>query len=313
MVDIDTGLRWVAKSPDNQKQSRMKKIEKEFVRNCDDELIAKDFKLYQRPLHVAIEWIKAQNLSCNVFDEATWRPLMDIYRDLYPSGDFSMPAMFEGGVALRDQMYPVEIPLGFGKFSINPIDFIKISRTELKLIFQHYSEQGWRALYGVADLWDFAYGTDDLSHVGRDARQLLTNARSSLAATTRILSGNVDIDAAVQTICLTAELALKGALAVRGWTEPQYKKLSHHLHKLANALIGEVSTIHDDRLRDAVAKFPDYVGTRYSSHGMTRSELMVMAMRAQFVAGEALRRVSSRDLALQIEADPQNPTRPALW
>jgi len=131
---------------------------------------------------------------------------MDIYRDLYPSGDFSMPAMFEGGVALRDQMYPVEIPLGFGKFSINPIDFIKISRTELKLIFQHYSEQGWRALYGVADLWDFAYGADDLSHVGGDARQLFTNARSSLAATPRILSGNVDIDAAVQTICLTAEL-----------------------------------------------------------------------------------------------------------
>jgi len=51
----------------------MKKIEKEFVRNCDDELIAKGFKLYQRPLHVAIEWMKAQNLSCNVFDEATRR------------------------------------------------------------------------------------------------------------------------------------------------------------------------------------------------------------------------------------------------
>ncbi|GBQ40282.1 hypothetical protein GOB83_11920 [Acetobacter fabarum] len=291
----------------------MKKIDKEFVRNCDDELVAKGLKLHQRPLHVAIEWMKAQNLSCNVFDDAIWKPLMDIYRDLYPSGNFSMPVMFEGGVALRDQMYRVEIPLGFGQFSVNPIDCIKMSCNELKLIFQHYPEQGWRAFYGVADLWDFIYGADDLSHVGGDAHQLLTNARSSLAATARILSGDVDIDAAVQTICLTVELAFKGALAVCGWSEPRYRKLSHHLHKLADALIGEVSTMRDDRLRGAVAKFPDYVGTRYSSHGMTRSELMVLAMRAQFVAGEALRRVSSRNLAPQIEADPQTPPRPVLW
>jgi hypothetical protein len=87
------------------------------------------------------------------------------------------------------------------------------------------------------------------------------------------------ISTAVQTICLTAELALKGALASRGWPEPQYRKLSHYLAKLAEAPIGEVSTAHDHRLLGAVAHFPDYVGTRYSSHGMTRTELMVLAMR----------------------------------
>jgi len=46
---------------------------------------------------------------------------------------------------------------------------------------------------------------------------------------------------------------------------------------------------------------------------MTRTELMVLAMRAQFAAAEALRRVSDRDLASMLEADPNTSRRPALW
>lgn len=290
-----------------------KTIDKEFVRQRDDELIAQGLKLHQRPFHVAMAWMKAEGISGDVFDKAMWDPLMAIYHALYPAGDFSMPAMLKGGVALRDQMYPVRVAVAYGTVSVNPIDCVEIPREELELIFKHYPEQGWRAFYGVADLWDFAYGVSDLSHRTGDAPQLFANARSSLAATARILAGDIDIDAAVQTICLTAELALKGALAARGWPEPQYRKLSHHLDKLAEALIGEVSTPHDDRLRGAVAHFPDYVGTRYASHGMNRTELMVLAMRAQFVAAEALRRVSDRDLASKLEADPNTSPRPALW
>lgn len=290
-----------------------KTIDKEFVRQRDDELITQGLKLHQRPIHVAMAWMKVNGISGDLFDKAMWGPLMAIYHTLYPAGDFSMPAMLKGGVALRDQMYPVRIAVGFGSFSVDPIDCIEIRRDELELIFEHYPDQGWRAVYGVADLWDFAYGVSDLEHGTGDAPQLLANARSTLAATTRILAGDIDIDAAVQTICLTAELALKGALAARGWTEAQYRKLSHHLIKLADALIGEVSTAHDDRLRGAIAHFPDYVSTRYASHGMTRIELMVLAMRAQFVAAEALRRVSYRDLASMLEADPRNLPRPVLW
>lgn len=290
-----------------------KTIDKEFVRQRDDELITQGLKLHQRPIHVAMAWMNAHGISGDLFDEAIWGPLMAIYHALYPAGDFSMPAMLKGGVALRDQIYPVRIAVGHGSGSVNPIECIEIPRDELELIFKHYPDQGWRAFYAVADLWDFAYGVSDLEHGTGDAPQLLANARSSLAATARILAGDIDIDAAVQTICLTAELALKGALAARGWTEPQYRKLSHHLNKLADALIGEVSTVHDNRLRGAITHFPDYVGTRYASHGMTRIELMVLAMRAQFVAAEALRRVSHRDLASMLEADPRNLPRPVLW
>jgi hypothetical protein len=122
-----------------------KAIDKEFVRQRDDELIAQGLKLHQRPFHVAMAWMTSEGISGNVFDKAMWDPLMAIYHALYPAGDFSMPAMLKGGVALRDQMYPVRVSVAYGTVSVNPIDCIEISREELELIFKHYPEQGWRA------------------------------------------------------------------------------------------------------------------------------------------------------------------------
>ncbi|WP_205418156.1 hypothetical protein [Pseudomonas coronafaciens] len=89
-----------------------KTIDKEFVRQCDDELITQGLKLHQRPFHVAMAWMKANGISGDMFDKAMWGPLMASYHSLYPSGDFLMPAMLKGGVALRDQMYAVRIPVG---------------------------------------------------------------------------------------------------------------------------------------------------------------------------------------------------------
>ena len=65
----------------------------------------------------------------------------------------------------------------------------------------------------------------------------------------------------------------------------------------------------DARLTAAASKFPDYVGTRYASHGLTRVQLMELAMRAQFVAAEAVRRISHRDMAGTMEARSDTPAR----
>jgi hypothetical protein len=255
--------------------------------------------------------MQENKLRESLFDKRIWSPLMDIYRRLYPSGDFSMPALLVGGVALRDLMYPVHVHVGYGTFSVEPLKCIQITQEELNLIFRHYPEQGWRAFYSVCDLWDFGYGTADLISYGSPARDLLNNARSSVVATPRILSGIIDIDSAVQTACLTAELSMKAALTHLGWTEQELRKLSHHLTKLAEALIGTKPTLNDDRLRIACTKFPNYVESRYSPHGLTRLELMALAMRAQFVAADAIRRVADRNLAGDMEARPDYLLRPA--
>lgn len=287
----------------------MPTITAEFVIDRDRELIRQDLKLHQRPFHVAIAWMKDQKIAGQIFDDNIWGPLMGIYRELYPSGDFSMPALFEGGVAMRDRMYRAIVNVGFGQFSINPFDCIEIPRQELELIFRVEPEHVWRAFYGVCDLFDFAYGVEDIQHQSAGAYELLSNARSSIAASARILQGDLDIDAAVQSACLSAELAMKGALSVAGWDEARYRRLSHRLADAAEALIAERPRTSDGLLRAACASFPDYVGTRYRSHGMTRYELMSLAMRAQFVAADAVRRVTQRDLSAQFEADPSTPPR----
>lgn len=67
---------------------------------------------------------------------------------------------------------------------------------------------------------------DDLIKMGTPMPDLFSNARSNVAATTRILSGDVDFDAAVQSACLTAELVLKGAIAHFGLDEQGLKSLA---------------------------------------------------------------------------------------
>ena len=49
-----------------------------------------------------------------------------------------------------------------------------------------------------------------------------------------------------------------------------------------------------------ISKFPDYVGIRYAAHGLTRVQLMELAMRAQYVAADAhvqTNRVAERQMS----------------
>jgi hypothetical protein len=285
-------------------------IDENFVRRVDDQLMSEDVKLHARPFHVAMQWMRERKIAGDMFDKRIWDPLMEAYRRLYPSGDFSMPALLVGGVALRDAMYPVRVSVGYGKFGVDPLKCIEITQEELELIFRHYPEQGWRAFYSVCDFLDFGYGVADLLRIGSPAGDLLNNARSSVVATPRILSGAIDIDAAVQTACLTAELSMKAALTHLGWKDQQLKSLSHHLTKLADALVASQPIASDRRLRAACTKFPNYIESRYSSHGLTRLELMALAMRAQFVAADAIRRVSERNIAGDMEDRLDCPPRP---
>ena len=284
-------------------------IDEEFIIAADTALVAKDVKLHQRPFHVVVQWMNERGYSGDVFDRRVWDPLMESYRKLYPSGSFSIPAMLHGGVAIRDQMYTVRVPLGYGTFNIEPLKLIEILPAELDLVFRQFPDQGWRAFYGACDALDFAYGVDDLLRGGTQKPDLFTNARSNLAATVRILAADVDVDAAVQSACLSAELTIKGALAHLGLDEKALKDLSHNLARLAARLTELSPSSTDERLLASVQKFPNYVGARYAGHGLTRVQLMELAMRAQYVAADAIRRITDRTMGIEMEARSDTPPR----
>ncbi len=78
---------------------------------------------------------------------------------------------------------------------------------------------------------------------------------------------------------------------------------------IATALVEVVPRPSDERLVRVASEFPDYIATRYAAHGLKRIELIELAMKAHYVAADALRRVSEREFAGLLERDPRNPPR----
>ena len=58
----------------------------------------------------------------------------------------------------------------------------------------------------------------------------------------------------------------------------------------------------DNLLKNIATAFPDYVKTRYHDHGLSRTQLMELCVKSQFIAAEALRRISNRNLINQLDA-----------
>lgn len=279
-----------------------------YIAKLDQQFIDEGMPLHVRPFGVVMEILR-QKGGGDFLNKTIWVPVMASFHRLYPAGDFSFPPLLVGGVALRDRFYTVRINVAYGRPSIDPLKCIDIAGAELETIWNLNPEQVWRAMYSVADLWDFAYSTEDLREQNTEADQHWNNAISSIETTARLLRDGHMVDAAVQSICLTAELAIKGVLAFIGLAESARKALSHNIPLLVEKLAEERPFTSDTQAKSTAQHFPDYVKTRYSDHGMTRVQLNELALRAQFLAADALRRLSERNLAKEIQEDLRNPPR----
>ncbi len=163
-----------------------------------------------------------------------------------------------------------------------------------------------RSLFAFADMHDLVYGIDELKTFAQTrAFELWCKATEQLATTTsRLAASGAPGEAILQTIGLTTELALKGSLLHLGVPEDSLSKrgYGHNYQALANKLI-EMQPHRDDcMLRSVVNKLPDYVESRYHYTGVTRLQIVELALGAQFAAASAVRRISRRDIAAQVEA-----------
>jgi HEPN domain-containing protein len=284
-------------------------LDEAFVIRIDGELLVQGVPLHARPFNVALSYMKEAGISGDLLAEEIHAPIMAIYRSLYPSGDFAIPAVLVGGVAFRDQFYPVRVNVGYGTCRIDPLKCIEIDPAELDAIWRYHPHEVWRAMYAVADLWDLGYAIEDLRFETGDVAALCHQTRAAVTATARTLAAGGDADAVVQSSHLAAELGMKAALAKLGVQEPQRRALSHHLNKAVDLLTSKHPTTADEQLRRAVSGFPDYVKSRYVSPGLTRLQLADLAMKSQYAAANALRRVTGRNLAGKLERDPKNNPR----
>lgn len=283
-------------------------ISREYIIPTDEKLIEQGVPLHSRPMGVMAHWMRDNGIQGNILDEKLYAPIRDTYGQLYPEGKFEIPPMLEGGVGFRDQVFPVRANVGYGTFSIDPKNCIDIPEDALLVIWQNYPEQFWRSYYVVADIWDFAYGVGDLRGTD-DVTALLGNACGHITAAARALQNQGGAAAAVQSSCLAAELSMKGVLAHAGLGEGDRRRLSHRLPDMVEEIIKIASTPQDDRLRNSVQSFPNYVNSRYQHQKINMISLINLMHSSQFIAAEVIRRFTNRNLAAQMNSNPDVPAR----
>ncbi len=274
-------------------------IDDKLLKILNDKMIDEDVPIYQRPMAVALEISQIEKGV--VFPlEQLMAEITSFYKKMYSPEDLYMPPVQVGGVGLRDKFYKVRISVVFGRCSVNMVRCIDITQRELEFIHAQDPSAITRAAYTVADLWDFAYGVNDLKDRVLQADVLWEKARSSIEETARLLSDGHLIDSAVQPICLSAELSIKGTLSFLGVEEKKLKQLSHNIQQLANALSELKPSPSDDLFQEAASQFPDYVKSRYSVHALKRADINRLAMLSEYVAADAIRRISDRNIIEQI-------------
>lgn len=265
---------------------------------------------HQRPMRAAVELLGA-DFSWGAFSNPEVAAITHAYRELFPGVEQTWPGAGIGLVASVDQVRRVKLGVAFGSLAL-PIWRLLSFESEAAWVgwCRHDAGTAAESAFAVADLHDFANGVDVLGPEQAEAGKLWHMAASNLSDVANVLPATFSVDSVLQPICLTAELSLKAALTHLG-----ENPWGHKLSSLAKDL-AEVRPHRDDPMIKAViGRFPDYVGSRYKPEGLSRYQVVRLALATQFIAASSVRRLSSVDMALTMESDswpgPRTPFLPS--
>lgn len=264
---------------------------------------------HARPLRAAAEILKKGFvMGSGPFGNAQVAEICAAYERLIPETAITWPGMGTGLVASVDRVRSVVASVVYGTRSLTAAKALGFASDEEWFTWCRKDEAiVTRSCFAFADIYDLVYGIDELkTREQTRAFDLWRKATEQLATTTSRLEASGDPgEAILQTIGLTAELALKGSLLYLGVSEDSLSRRAygHNYRALADKLIEMQPHRDDDMLLHSINKLPDYVESRYHYTGMTRLQIIDLALGVQFVAASAIRRISRRDIAAKVEAD----------
>lgn len=278
----------------------------------DAELAAKDVAQHARAFHAAMI-ILGPEFSMGVDADPQFDQIHADYARLFPDSDKAWPGMGVGFAASIDQVRRIAVPVVMGQCYIDVSKglgfdaheaFVKWCREDKRI--------GLKAAFAFADVMDMGYGRHEVSGPPQ-ARETWALAHSQLEMTTNGLVGSFDLSALTQSICMTVELSLKAALMHLGVNEKTLKNLGHNNAKSAK-LLASIKPHRDDALIEVlIGRLPPYVGSRYKQANLTRLQMVDLALVSQFIAASTLRRLTSRDFALDIERQEGSEARHRLY
>ena len=282
------------------------------IRQIDDKLIAKNVLIYQRPLEATLEWMSLNKIQGDI--SAFLKSVGEVYKILYPRQKFSFPNLLIGGISFRDQVYIARIPLGYGALSGSLFNFVDIDHSELALMHNIYYEQYKRALYTICELFDIAFGIDDIFKEKESNESLtywLEMILSSTMSAAFALSENINLANAIQSSLLSVELAAKSSLMYLGCDANYIKSLGHCRKMIKENLISYKIIDENDDFFEIYYSLPKYVDSRYKPQNLSKQELVNIAIKSQFLVSEIIRKISKRNLARDMQLEQQF-VRPSL-
>ncbi|WP_288330417.1 hypothetical protein [uncultured Haemophilus sp.] len=279
------------------------------IRKIDDQLISQNVLIHQRPFQTTLEWMRLNKIQGDI--SSFYKPVEDIYQKLYPRQKFSIPNLLIGGIAFRDQIYITRIPVIKG---INLFDFVDIDPSELALMHNVYFEQYKKAVYSICDLYDIAFGIDDILKE-KESNEILVYWLEMILSSTMsaafALSENINLANAIQSSLLSVELAAKSSLMYLGCDANYIKSLGHCRKMIKENLISYKIIDENDDFFEIYYSLPKYVDSRYKPQNLSKQELVNIAIKSQFLVSEIIRKISKRNLAESIQLE-QEFTRPSL-
>ena len=279
------------------------------IRKIDDQLISQNVLIHQRPFQTTLEWMRLNKIQGDI--SSFYKQVEDIYQKLYPRQKFSIPNLLIGGIAFRDQIYITRIPVIKG---INLFDFVDIDPSELALMHNVYFEQYKKAIYSICDLYDIAFGIDDILKE-KESNEILVYWLEMILSSTMsaafALSENINLANAIQSSLLSVELAAKSSLMYLGCDANYIKSLGHCRKMIKENLISYKIIDENDDFFEIYYSLPKYVDSRYKPQNLSKQELVNIAIKSQFLVSEIIRKISKRNLAESIQLE-QEFTRPSL-
>lgn len=279
------------------------------IRKIDDQLISQNVLIHQRPFQTTLEWMRLNKIQGDIY--SFYKQVEDIYQKLYPRQKFSIPNLLIGGIAFRDQIYITRIPVIKG---INLFDFVDIDPSELALMHNVYFEQYKKAVYSICDLYDIAFGIDDILKE-KESNEILVYWLEMILSSTMsaafALSENINFANAIQSSLLSVELAAKSSLMYLGCGYKYIRSLGHDKGCIKASLISYKIINEDDVFWEIYDSLPEYVKTRYNPQNLSKQALVDIAIKSQFLVSEIIRKISKRNLAESIQLE-RELTRPSL-
>ena len=279
------------------------------IRKIDDQLISQNVLIHQRPFQTTLEWMRLNKIQGD--RSSFYKTVEDIYQKLYPRQKFSIPNLLIGGIAFRDQIYITRIPVIKG---INLFDFVDIDPSELALMHNVYFEQYKKAIYSICDLYDIAFGIDDILKE-KESNEILVYWLEMILSSTMsaafALSENINLANAIQSSLLSVELAAKSSLMYLGCDANYIKSLGHCRKMIKENLISYKIIDENDDFFEIYYSLPKYVDSRYKPQNLSKQELVNIAIKSQFLVSEIIRKISKRNLAESIQLEREF-IRPSL-